>query len=65
MENTGSICGIETNLFNKETIYEDASVQTDEGIYTHVIVQVWENTYTGEQSIGWYKTPDTELVEED
>lgn len=31
----------ELNIFNKETIY------------TNCTVQVWENTITGEVSIGW------------
>ena len=53
---------ISSNIYNKETFYEDSSVLTDEGLYIHVNVQVLENTYTGEQSIGWYATPETELL---
>ena len=32
----------EINLFNKQTIY------------TNCTVEIWENTYTGQVSIGWY-----------
>ena len=53
---------ISSNIYNKETFYEDSSVLTDEGLYIHVNVQVLENTYTGKQSIGWYATPETELL---
>ena len=45
---------IETNLFNKSTIY------------TNCTVEVWENTTTGETSVGWYRTDETmELTEEE
>ena len=44
---------IETNLYNKSTIY------------TNCTVEVWENTETGETSIGWYRTDDTEEYSEE
>lgn len=56
------------HFFDKETTYEDVDIETDEGIYTHCIAEVWENTKTNEVSIGWYPTDKTELkplVEED
>lgn len=43
---------IETNMFNKSTIY------------TNCIVEVWENTITNECSIGWYRTSETEERED-
>jgi len=48
--------------FDTEYTVPDSSVETDDGIYTHVIVEVWENSKTGEQSIGWYMTGDTEFI---
>lgn len=39
---------VETNLFDKSTTY------------TNCTVEVWENSVTGESSVGWYKTGDTE-----
>lgn len=39
------------NLYNKETIY------------TNCTVQIWENTYTGEISIGWYPNEGCEKIE--
>ena len=39
---------VETNLFDKSTTY------------TNCTVEVWENSVTGESSVGWYKTEDTE-----
>ena len=50
-------------MYDTEYTYDDVSVETDDGIYTHVIVEVWENSETGAQSIGWYATADTELIE--
>jgi hypothetical protein len=44
---------VEMNLFNKSTRY------------TNCIVEVWENTFTGETSLGWYKTDDTEVIEDE
>ena len=44
---------IQMNLFNKTTIY------------TNCIVEVWENTFTGETSIGWHKTDETEIIEDE
>ena len=44
------IVNIETNMFDKCTIY------------TNCIVEIWENTITKEISVGWYKTDDTEEV---
>ena len=41
---------IETNLFNKETIY------------TNCTVQVWENTITGEVSVGWFPNEGCEEI---
>ena len=41
---------VETNMFNKSTIY------------TNCTVEVWENTVTGETSIGWYRTEETEEI---
>ena len=46
------ITEIETNLFDKRTLYSNC------------IVEILENTITGEISIGWYKTKDTEELEE-
>lgn len=47
-----NITSVETNIFDKSTIY------------TNCIVEVWENSITGETSIGWYRTDDTkELVQ--
>ena len=31
--------------------------------YTNCIVEIWENTITGETSVGWHKTEDTEEIE--
>lgn len=33
-------------------------------LYSNCIVEVWENTETGAVSWGWYKTPETQVVEE-
>ena len=44
---------IETNLYDKSTIY------------TNCTVEVWENTITGETSIGWYRTEETEEIIEE
>lgn len=41
---------VETNLFDKSTTY------------TNCTVEVWENSVTGESSVGWYKTEDTEEI---
>ncbi len=41
----------ELNLFNKRTIY------------TNCIVEVLENTYTNQISVGWYATESTEEYE--
>ena len=49
-------------FYDTEYTYDDVSVETDDGIYTHVIVEIWENSKTGARSIGWYATPDTELL---
>ena len=48
-----NIVKIETNFFNKKTIY------------TNCTVEVLENTYTGEFSVGWYKTENTEEFSEE
>jgi len=44
------IVNVETNMFNKETIY------------TNCIVYVWENSITGEISVGWVRTENTEVI---
>lgn len=44
---------VEINIFNKRTLY------------TNCVVEVLENTYTGQVSTGWYKTDETEEMEED
>jgi len=41
---------VETNLFDKSTTY------------TNCTVEIWENSVTGESSVGWYKTEDTEEI---
>ena len=41
---------IETNLFNKSTIY------------TNCTVEVLEDTESGECSVGWYRTDETEEI---
>lgn len=46
------IVTIESNMYNKSTLY------------TNCTVEVWENTITGETSVGWYRTEDTEEIEE-
>lgn len=46
------ITNIETNMYDKSTIY------------TNCNVEVWENSVTGETSVGWYKTENTEVIEE-
>lgn len=42
------IVNVETNIFDKCTYY------------TNCLVEVWENSITGETSVGWYRTEDTE-----
>lgn len=44
---------VETNLFDKSTIY------------TNCTVEVWENSITGEVSVGWYRTENTEEIVEE
>ena len=44
------IIKVETNIYDKCTIY------------TNCIVQVLENTVTNEVTFGWYKTEDTEEI---
>ena len=56
--------GIEDCVYDTEYTIPDSSVETDEGIYNHVIVEIWENSKTGKQSIGWYATSDTEFIPE-
>lgn len=46
------ITNIETNIFDKSTIY------------TNCNVEVWENSITGESSVGWYRTENTEEIKE-
>ena len=41
---------VKTNLFDKSTTY------------TNCTVEVWENSITGESSVGWYRTEDTEEI---
>ena len=43
---------VETNMYNKETIY------------TNCTVRVWENTATGEISYAWKRTEETEVIED-
>ena len=47
-----NIINIESNIFNKATLY------------TNCTVEVLENTVTGEISVGWYRTEDTEEIVE-
>lgn len=42
---------IQMNLYNKATTY------------TNCIVEIWENTITGEVSWGWCRTDETEVIE--
>ena len=44
------ITNLETNIFDKVTTY------------TNCTVEILENTVTGEISIGWYSTEETEEV---
>lgn len=44
-----SVFKVETNIYDKETIIEDCTVQ------------ILENTVTGEQSIGWFKNDNPPL----
>ena len=44
---------VQMNLFNKATIY------------TNCVVEVWENTVTGEVSWGWRRTDETEVIEDE
>ena len=46
------ITNIETNIFDKSTIY------------TNCNVEVWENSITGESSVGWYRTENTKEIKE-
>lgn len=46
------IINIETNMFDKSTIY------------TNCNVEIWENSITGETSIGWHRTENTEEIKE-
>lgn len=45
-----NIVSIETNIFDKATRY------------TNCTVEVLENTVTGEISVGWYPTENTEEI---
>lgn len=47
-----NIIKVETNIFDKRTII------------THCIVEVLENTVTREISVGWYRTEESEEIEE-
>ena len=47
------ITDVKSNIYDKSTIY------------TNCIVEVWENTVTGETSIGWYRTHDTVEISSD
>ena len=44
------ITDVKSNIYDKSTIY------------TNCTVEVWENTATGETSIGWYRTEETEEI---
>lgn len=46
-EKDGEIKVVGSNLYNKRTLVYNA------------IVEIWENTVTGECSTGWIRTPDT------
>ena len=45
-----NIINVETNMFDECTIY------------TNCTVEIWRNSVTGEVSVGWYRTDDTEEV---
>lgn len=45
------ITDVKSNIYDKSTIY------------TNCTVEVWENTVTGETSVGWYRTADTEELD--
>ena len=32
-------------------------------IITNCVVEIWKNTFTGEESVGWYTTEDSEEIE--
>lgn len=51
MENF-DIQNIETNIYDKRKLI------------TNCIVEILENSITGEVSVGWYKTDDSEVLEE-
>lgn len=44
------ITEVRSNIYDKSTIY------------TNCTVEVWENTVTGETSVGWYRTEETEEI---
>ena len=46
------ITNIETNIFDECIIYTDC------------IVEVWRNSVTGETSVGWRRTENTEEIKE-
>lgn len=44
------VTNVETSIFDKSTKY------------TNCTVEVWENSVTGESSVGWYRTEETEEI---
>lgn len=49
--NMDDVTNVEINVFDKCTII------------TNCLVEIWENTTTGEQSIGYYRTEESEEIE--
>lgn len=56
------ICG--TPFHKVEAEVQEFNIYDKSTILTNCRVEIWENTATGEQSIGWYRTEDTEEFEE-
>ena len=42
-------------IYDEEEIYTGCIVETDDGIHENCTVQVWRNSVTGEESIGWWE----------
>lgn len=51
---------MDNNIILAEPIFFNKST-----LYTNCTVEVWENTETGDISTGWYRTAETEVIEED
>lgn len=45
------IQGIECNIYDKGKII------------TNCVVEIWQNTITGEESVGWYRTEESEEID--